>query len=119
MSAAPYVYTPVERTSRRLGLFLLIMLGLSLTMVLFFVKTRAQDARAEVASLEKRIAQHEAAIGVLTAEKAVLANPERLRRLSEARLDLVPVTTENTITLAGLLALSDAAVDELPAEETP
>lgn len=104
MSGAPYVYTPVERTSRRLGLFLLIVIGLALTMMLFFVKTRAQDAREEVARLESAIAEHELAITVLTAEQAVLANPERLRQLSSASLDLAPVTTDTTKTLAELAA---------------
>lgn len=102
MSSAPYVYTPVERTSRRLGLFLLILLGLGLTMMLFFVKTRAQDAGETVARLESQIAEHELAISVLSAESAVLSNPERLRQLSRDRLALSPVTTEATSTLAEL-----------------
>lgn len=100
MSAAPYVYTPIERTSRRLGLFLLIVLGLAMTMVLFFVKTRAQDAREEVARLEAQIEEHEIAISVLSAEAAVLSNPERLRELSRTALDLEPVSTDTTATLA-------------------
>lgn len=102
MSGAPYVYTPIERTSRRLGLFLLIVLGLALTMMLFFVKTRAQDARAEVARLEAQIEEHERAITVLSAEQAVLSNPERLRQLSRDSLTLAPVTTDATTTLEGL-----------------
>lgn len=102
MSGAPYVYTPLERTSRRLGLFLLIVLGLGLTMMLFFVKTQAQDARAEVARLEAQIDEHELAISVLSAETAVLSNPERLRQLSADRLALEPVTTDATVTLADL-----------------
>ncbi len=97
---APYVYTPVERTSRRLGLFLLVLLGLSLTMVLFFVKTRAQDARADVARIEAEIKMHEAAITVLVAERAVLANSDRIRPLSEERLGLQPITVAETSTLA-------------------
>jgi len=102
MSAAPYVYTPVERTSRRLGLFLLIVLGLALTMMLFFVKTRAQDAREDVARLEAQIEEHELAITVLSAEQAVLSNPERLRQLSRDSLSLVPVTTDATTTISEL-----------------
>lgn len=102
MSGAPYVYTPIERTSRRLGLFLLIVLGLCLTMMLFFVKTRAQDARDEVVRLEAEIEEHELAISVLSAEAAVLSNPERLRQLSRDRLALAPVTTDATTTLIEL-----------------
>lgn len=102
MSGTTYVYTPVERTSRRLGLFLLIVLGLGLTMVLFFVKTQAQDAREDVARLEAEIKENELAITVLSAEQAVLTNPERLRQLSYDKLALVPVTTDATKTVADL-----------------
>jgi cell division protein FtsL len=102
MSGAPYVYTPVERTSRRLGLFLLIVLGLGLTMMLFFVKTQAQDAREDVARLEAQIEAHETAISVLSAEAAVLSNPERLRQLSRDKLMLAPVTTNATKTVTEL-----------------
>ncbi|MGB3454961.1 MAG: hypothetical protein WBG08_13775 [Litorimonas sp.] len=114
MSGAPYVYTPVERASRRLGLFLLIVLGLSLTMGLFFVKSRAQDARAEVASLEARIAEHEAAIAVLVAERAVLANPDRLRRLSQDRLGLTPISTDTVSTLPELDAQAAPPIGDAP-----
>lgn len=102
MSAAPYVYTPVERASRRLGLFLLIVLGLTLTMALFFVKSQAQDARDQVRRLEAQIEEHEEAIEVLIAEQAVLRNPERLRRLGEEKLDLVPLSTDSVTTVENL-----------------
>ena len=102
MSAAPYVYTPVERASRRLGLFLLIVLGLTLTMALFFVKSQAQDARDQVRRLEALIEEHEEAIEVLIAEQAVLRNPERLRRLGEEKLDLVPLSTDSVTTVENL-----------------
>lgn len=111
MSAAPYVYTPVERASRRLGLFLLIVIGLTLTMVLFFVKTRAQDARAEVNRLEAQIEEHEAAIRVLVAEKAVLQNPDRLRSLAEDKLALQPLKTQDATTLD---AISQSGVEGAP-----
>ena len=103
MSGATYVYTPVERASRRLGLFLLIVLGLTLTMVLFFVKTQAQDARDEVNRLEALIEDHEDAINVLIAERAVLENPDRLRRLSEQKLGLLPLETEDVSALEDVL----------------
>ena len=102
MSAAPYVYTPVERASRQLGLFLLIVLGLTLTMALFFVKSQAQDARDQVRRLEAQIEEHEEAIEVLIAEQAVLRNPERLRRLGEEKLDLVPLSTDSVTTVENL-----------------
>lgn len=100
--SAPYVYTPVERASRRLGLFLLILMGLMLTMALFFVKTRAQDARNDVARLEAEIESYEEAISVLSAEKAVLSNPKRLRELGEERLGLEPIGVSDTTSLQTL-----------------
>lgn len=104
MRDTSFVYTPIERTSRRLGVFLLIVLGLILTMTLFFVKTQAKEAKADVARLEAGISDHETAIAVLTAEEAVLSNPHRLRALSEGRLSLEPVSTEQTTTLVDLSA---------------
>ncbi|MEM9599937.1 MAG: hypothetical protein AAF926_02830 [Pseudomonadota bacterium] len=97
--SAPYVYTPVERASRRLGLFLLILIGLILTVALFFVKARAQEARADVTRLEAEIAEQERALVVLAAEQATLRNPERLTDLGETRLDLRPITVTVTATL--------------------
>lgn len=91
-----YVYTPMQRASRRLGLFLLVVLGVLLTVVLFYVKTGAKEARAEVQRLERQIAQERAAIDVLRAERAVLASPERLRALSRERLGLEPIKVEDT-----------------------
>lgn len=102
MTRTAYVYTPVERASRRLGLFLLILLGLGLTMGLFFVKTRAQDARADVDRLEREIEEHQTAITVLAAEQAVLSSPHRLRRLSSDTLALGPVRIETTHSLSEL-----------------
>ena len=95
MSAA-YVYTPMQRASRRLGLFLLIVIGVLLTVALFYVKTGAKEARADVRRLERRIASEQAAIDVLRAERAVLANPDRLRALSSERLGLAPIREADT-----------------------
>ena len=97
--SAPYVYTPVERASRRLGLFLLILIGLILTVALFFVKARAQEARADVTRLEAEIAEQERALVVLAAEQATLRNPERLTDLGETRLGLRPIAVTATATL--------------------
>ena len=91
-----YVFTPVERASRRLGLFLLIVIGVLLTVALFYVKTGAKEARAEMVALERQISAERTAIAVLEAEKAVLTNPVRLRELSTERLGLAPIEVEAT-----------------------
>ena len=95
MSGA-YVYTPEARASRRLGLFLLVLIGVLLTVALFYVKTGAKEARTEVKRLERQIAVEEAALDVLRAERAVLASPARLRALSEDTLGLAPIRVEDT-----------------------
>ena len=91
-----YVYTPVETASRRLGLFLLIVIGVLLTVALFYVKTGAKEARAEVRRLERQIKIERAAVDVLRAERAVLASPDRLRALSADQLQLAPIREEDT-----------------------
>ena len=83
-----FVCTPMERASRRLGLFLLLVIGVLLTVALFYVKTGAKEAKADVMRLERQIEAERAAIAVLEAERAVLTNPARLRELSHDRLDL-------------------------------
>ncbi|GLQ20061.1 hypothetical protein ACFFUB_04050 [Algimonas porphyrae] len=115
--SAPYVYTPVERASRRLGLFLLILLGLVLTVTLFFVKARAQEARADVVRLEAEIAEQERALTVLAAEQATLRNPERLGELGRERLGLAPITVAETSVLDDMPVvggLSDADEGSAP-----
>lgn len=100
--SAPYVYTPVERTSRRVGLFLLLLLGLILTIALFFIKARAQEARADVTRLEAQISDAEQALTVLAAEQATLRSPERLRSLAAERLELAPISVADTATIETL-----------------
>lgn len=102
MSGA-YVYTPVERASRRLGFLLLFVIGVVLMVGLFYVKTRAQAAKDRVAQLERQIEREQAAIDVLRAERALLTNPARLAELSDDRLGLTAISTEQTITLKDLL----------------
>ncbi len=99
MSGA-YVYAPEARASRRLGLFLLVMLGVVLTVGLFYVKTRAQEARAEVVRLERAIAAQQTAVDVLKAERAVLAAPDRLRAISSEQLGLEPIKVADTKAVA-------------------
>lgn len=113
MSGA-YVYTPVERTSRRLGMVLLFLIGGALMVALYYVKMRSQSARADVAGLERQIRLEEAAIDVLIAERAVLANPARLADLSEDRLGLAPITVAQTQSLSAVLEQVNKAQEGQP-----
>ena len=101
MSGA-YVYTPLERASRRLGLLLLFVIGLILMIGLYYVKTRAQSAQNSVARLERAIAAEQVAIDVLLAEHALLSRPHRLATLAESRLGLEPIAVKQTETFTTL-----------------
>lgn len=92
------MYTPAQRASTRLGIVLLVVIGVLLTVALFYVKTGAKETRTEVKRLERQLAEERAAVDVLRAERAVLANPARLRELGESRLGLAPIRPDATRT---------------------
>jgi len=85
------------QTARRMTALTLFVIGVSLTVVLYYVKTRAQSARAESVQLERLIQSEEAQIRVLLAEIAFLENPERLRELSMEQLGLEPIKVDRII----------------------
>ena len=91
-----------HHTSRRVTGFLLFLLGVGLTIALFYVQTRAQTASREVRALERQIAKERAAIGVLSAEIAFLQSPARLSAVAPA-LGLAPTAPENVVTASALL----------------
>ena len=83
------VYIPSHiRAARRMTAFILFVIGVSLTLGLYYVKTRAQSAKKEVRRLERLISQEEASLSVLKAEIAYLENPARLQELSSQHLNL-------------------------------
>ncbi len=97
------VYVPSHlRAARRMTAFILFVIGVSLTVGLYYVKTRAQSAKKEVRRLERLIDQEEASLRVLTAEIAYLESPERLMTLSETHLDLKPIDNENVISVSDI-----------------
>ena len=94
------VYVPSHiRAARRMSAFILFVIGVSLMVGLYYVKTRAQSARKDVVRLERLIAEEEAALQVLRAEIAFLEGPERLKLYSEEQLGLAPIAVENVISL--------------------
>lgn len=97
------VYVPNHlRAARRMTAFILFLIGVSLTVGLYYVKTRAQSAKKEVRRLERLIDQEEASLRVLTAEIAYLENPARLKDLTETHLDLEPTDNENVISVSDI-----------------
>lgn len=97
--------SPQARAARRLSWFILFVIGVALTVTLYFVKTQAQSARAEVRALERSLAQEAAAIRVLEAELAYLENPARLSDLNAQHLGLVPVQPEQIKTIEDVALL--------------
>ena len=91
MSAA---FSNSVRASRRMSWFILFLIGVALTVTLYFVKTHAQSAKRDVEDLTRAIADEEAAVRVLRAELAYLESPARLSELNEAYLRLSPVLPE-------------------------
>jgi cell division protein FtsL len=92
------VYIPSHiRAARRMTGFILFLIGVALTVGLYYVKTRAQTARKQAVKIERQIEQEEASLRVLQAEIAYLENPERLKALSEEQLGLQPVSVKNVI----------------------
>ena len=90
-------YSGSVRASQRMSWFLLFLIGVALTVTLYFVKTHAQSAKRDVRELTKSIAAEAAAVRVLRAELAYLKNPARLSDLNEAYLNLGPVMPEQEL----------------------
>jgi len=99
------VYIPSHiRAARRMTGFLLFIIGVALTVGLYYVKTRAQTARKHAVKIERQIAQEETSLRVLRAEIAYLESPERLKSLSEAHLGLQPVVVKDVIRVKDIVS---------------
>jgi|GEM_PF-5597302 len=88
--------------SKKLSAFILFVIGVALTIGLFYIKTRAQTAKEDVVRLERAIASEERAISVLEAELAFRESPERLAGLAEKKLGFEPISTKTTLTVEEL-----------------
>lgn len=105
-------YSGSVRASRRMSWFLLFLIGVALTVTLYFVKTHAQSAKRDVRDLTRAIAAEEAAVRVLRAELAYLGSPSRLSELNEVHLGLEPVLPEQehkVRDIEGLFPLAEGA----------
>ena len=96
-------YQTQADVARRITWFLLLLIGVSLMIALYYIKTRAQTARQSAAKLHYEIALEEAAIGVLRAEIAHLEDPARLQGLASEYLDLAPTETSQMIEVADIV----------------
>jgi len=87
-------YFGPTRAAKRMSWFILFLIGVALTVTLYFVKTHSQSAKREVRELTRAIAAEDAAIRVLRAELAYLDNPTRVSGLSDEYLQLESIGPE-------------------------
>ena len=97
---------PKSRISR-LGWVILMLIGIVLIVLLYSVKTRALEARAQLRSLEHLKKQEQAAVQMLKAEIAHLQSPKRLSGMASDYLQLSPLE-------AGQILPLDLAVETFP-----
>lgn len=110
------VYIPSHiRAARRMTGFLLFLIGVGLTVGLYYVKTRSQTARKQAVKLEWLIAQEEASLRVLQAEIAYLENPQRLKELSKEQLGLRAIAVKDVLQVSDII--EEFPLRELPADE--
>ncbi len=92
--------------------FVLFLVGVILTICLYFVKMRAQTAKAEAAQLEQIVRSEEIAIKVLKAELAHLESPSRLSELSSKKLELSPIQASQMIIAKDIVEIFPLRVAE-------
>lgn len=103
------------RAAQRMSWFLLFLIGVALTISLYFVKTHAQSAKRDVRELSKAISGEEAAVRVLRAELAYLRSPARLSELNAAHLGLdaiLPEQESSDAQVEGLFPIVEVAADD-------
>lgn len=78
------------------------VLALMLAVGLYRTKTEADTARARVRQLESEVAAAQAELKILSAEVAVLENPERVEKLAKQKLGLSPAAPTQVKPLSDL-----------------
>ena len=95
-------YRRDAQASRTITSFIMFVIGVGLTVGLYYVKTRAQSAKKEASRLERLVEVEHEALSVLKAELAHLSGPERVGRLARQELGLKSIGTDDVITLSDL-----------------
>ena len=90
-------YPGYGERSGRAAIFVLFLIGVILTVGLYFVKTRAQTAKAEAAYLQRQVSHQQSAVKVLEAELAHLESPSRLAVMAQEELGLMPIKADNVL----------------------
>jgi cell division protein FtsL len=77
----------------------------ALVLGVYLAKTMAGRERAEIASVERKIAAERARIRLLDAEVAHLEQPQRVGELSSSYLGMAPVDAKKEMTPEGLAGI--------------
>ena len=85
----------------------------ALSMGLYLVKYSVQDIQREVASARANLDREKESLHLLNAEWAYLNRPERLRRLADRHLDLVPLDSRRIEEVSALRS-AGSTVAEAP-----
>ena len=100
------------------AVFFLFLLGVILTLGLYFVKTWVQTAKGEAAALEIELASEREIVSTLRSEFAHLQSPARVESLAFEQLMLEPVRLGQVIELSDIeerLPLKSEAAQSDPA----
>ncbi len=81
---------------------------------LFVIKYGVQNLEDEIAALEREKERHNQAIQVLRAEWSYLNRPDRIARLADRHLDLVPIESNQIATPPGHANRADGGLGGEP-----
>lgn len=92
---------------RHTTVLILLLVG-ALSLTLFAVKYRVQNLEQKLTSIDRSIVDNKQAIQVLRAEWSFLNNPNRLRVLANRYLGMVPLKTQQVVSIENLPKRSPA-----------
>ena len=98
-------YMGSSHAAKRVSWFLLFLIGVALTVTLYFVKTQSQSAKRDVRILTQALAAEAESIRVLRAELAFLESPARLSDLNETHLHLEPILPDQEVSIKAVETL--------------
>jgi len=100
----------LDRKVRGFRLVDLVALGVltSLILSVYLAKTMAGRERAQIASVDRQIAEEKARIRLLQAEVAHLEQPARIEHLSEAYLGMEPAPIRHEVSVDALTEVARA-----------
>ena len=100
---------------KRLTRLLWPMLFAGMVFAVYNLKGQVEEREKELAKVQRAIDDEREAIAVLRAEWSYLNQPERLRRMGAAKLELAPVTNKQ---MASIERLAQRLAEAAPIDQT-